>query len=564
MNRKVIGIGLCIIFCLLLNAGRRLDFVDGFRDVEIVDISRQGIRIIHSSGTCTITKSKLSNDGCLLLQKELDQVEQLQRQYDDQQKSIADDHTLQVEQAIKNAESDDNLDRAYKTLIVAESKFPRATNRDLLKKEIEIKKNAVTATHSNRLSDAMTLYKQKKYGEAFEIYRTLAEQDNAEAQFYTGLLYDSGYNGRANYELAFQWYQKSADQGYAEAQDNLGDMYYNGLLGKNNIKEAIKWYQSAADQGLDESKIKLSKIYETGRGGPKDIKKAIELCSEVAEHGDSDAQIQVGELYKLSGDSTQAMAWFRKAAEQGNALAQYILGQEYESGTGGIKSCVEAAKWYRKAADQKFKGAFEKWIECNELTLQTEGNIKKWYISASNSEDPELKAVAIKKLKAMTLDNELKSLRVWTLGSSQARGIAEMIIGLYSAGTPVEQIIARPAIREYAEDNYLILEVILKLKSLETRNNIRQWNENSTQTQESKQKINTSEKLKTIELKSLRVWTLGSSQERNVAEMIIGLYSAGMSVDQIMARPGIREYARDNYLISELFLKLRSFEVSQK
>jgi len=42
--------------------------------------------------------------------------------------------------------------------------------------------------------------------------------------------------------------------------------------------------------------------------------------------------------------------WYRKAAEQDNAVAQYHLGFCYEHGRGVAKDEVEAVNWYRKAA----------------------------------------------------------------------------------------------------------------------------------------------------------------------------------------------------------------------
>ena len=43
---------------------------------------------------------------------------------------------------------------------------------------------------------------------------------------------------------------------------------------------------------------------------------------------------------------------FRKAAEQGDAWAQYNLGWCYEHGRGVPQSYGEAVMWYRKVADQ--------------------------------------------------------------------------------------------------------------------------------------------------------------------------------------------------------------------
>ena len=49
---------------------------------------------------------------------------------------------------------------------------------------------------------------------------------------------------------------------------------------------------------------------------------------------------------------TEAVKWYRKAADQGNMYAQYNLGLCYEYGTGVTQSRTEAVKWYQKAARQ--------------------------------------------------------------------------------------------------------------------------------------------------------------------------------------------------------------------
>ena len=47
-----------------------------------------------------------------------------------------------------------------------------------------------------------------------------------------------------------------------------------------------------------------------------------------------------------------AVVWYRKAADQGHARAQFALGFIYEDGKGVPKSIKVAVGWYRKAADQ--------------------------------------------------------------------------------------------------------------------------------------------------------------------------------------------------------------------
>ncbi|WP_439830288.1 tetratricopeptide repeat protein, partial [Aeromonas veronii] len=51
-------------------------------------------------------------------------------------------------------------------------------------------------------------------------------------------------------------------------------------------------------------------------------------------------------------DDAQALAWYRKAAEQGHAKAQYNLGVMYGNGQGVPQDDAQAVVWFRKAAEQ--------------------------------------------------------------------------------------------------------------------------------------------------------------------------------------------------------------------
>ena len=51
-------------------------------------------------------------------------------------------------------------------------------------------------------------------------------------------------------------------------------------------------------------------------------------------------------------NSAEAVKWYRKAAEQGFAAAQYDLGRMYFKGEVVPRDYTEAAKWYRKLAEQ--------------------------------------------------------------------------------------------------------------------------------------------------------------------------------------------------------------------
>jgi TPR repeat protein len=51
-------------------------------------------------------------------------------------------------------------------------------------------------------------------------------------------------------------------------------------------------------------------------------------------------------------DDAQAVAWWRQAAEQGDADAQYSLGLAYSLGRGVPQDYVEAHKWFNLAASR--------------------------------------------------------------------------------------------------------------------------------------------------------------------------------------------------------------------
>jgi TPR repeat protein len=63
--------------------------------------------------------------------------------------------------------------------------------------------------------------------------------------------------------------------------------------------------------------------------------------------------------YGVAQNYAEALKWYRLAAEQGEAIAQYNLGYMYEYGRGVAKDYTQAMRWYRQAADQGLKPAIE-------------------------------------------------------------------------------------------------------------------------------------------------------------------------------------------------------------
>lgn len=66
---------------------------------------------------------------------------------------------------------------------------------------------------------------------------------------------------------------------------------------------------------------------------------------------------ELGFAHQQAGNQTAALAAYRKAAAMGDADGEYYLGSMYENGNGGLaKDSTQAISWYRKAADHGSPG----------------------------------------------------------------------------------------------------------------------------------------------------------------------------------------------------------------
>ena len=96
-------------------------------------------------------------------------------------------------------------------------------------------------------------------------------------------------------------------------------------------------------------------------GVAKDQQEAVRWYRMAADQGDAAAQYSLGWAYNhgegVAKDQQEAVRWWRMAAEQGYAVAQTNLGVAYDNGEGVAKDQQEAVRWYRMAADQGYAKA---------------------------------------------------------------------------------------------------------------------------------------------------------------------------------------------------------------
>ena len=83
--------------------------------------------------------------------------------------------------------------------------------------------------------------------------------------------------------------------------------------------------------------------------------------TKAAEQGNAPAEAVVGDLNYLGEgvpkDFSQAAYWYRKAADAGIIHGQFSLGEMFSNGYGVPQDKAQAAVWYRKAAEQGYASA---------------------------------------------------------------------------------------------------------------------------------------------------------------------------------------------------------------
>lgn len=109
--------------------------------------------------------------------------------------------------------------------------------------------------------EGLKAYENKDYETAVKLLLPLAENGNANAQYYMGLMHWSGKGVSKSLVEAREWYLMSAKQGHNVAQFDLGLMYSEGDGVKKDEEEALKWYLLSANRSYAPAQYNAALIY---------------------------------------------------------------------------------------------------------------------------------------------------------------------------------------------------------------------------------------------------------------------------------------------------------------
>ncbi len=139
----------------------------------------------------------------------------------------------------------------------------------------------------------------------------------------------------------------------AQAQSDLAyEAYKQGAYAT-----ALRELRPLAEQGNAVAKFLLGNMYETGgKGVSQNDGQAAFWYRKAAEQGYALAQSRLGVLYAggkgVPQDDRQSAAWFQRAAAQGDTQAQLLLGWAYVIGKGVPEDDVQGYAWLNLAAAQ--------------------------------------------------------------------------------------------------------------------------------------------------------------------------------------------------------------------
>ena len=126
----------------------------------------------------------------------------------------------------------------------------------------------------------------------------------------------------ANHAVAVEWYRRAAEQNNAEAQYFLGLMTFRGEGVPQNDAEAAKWFTKAAEQGLAYAQDGLGFLYASTEGVMQNDDKALMWFTKAAKQGDSAGQSHLATLYAMQENYIQAHVWWSMSIIGGDGASK--------------------------------------------------------------------------------------------------------------------------------------------------------------------------------------------------------------------------------------------------
>ena len=196
--------------------------------------------------------------------------------------------------------------------------------------------SGVTAISEIHMSMALGFYEEKNYGEAFELFKVVAENTgNSKAQYNLASMYAQGLGIEQNYVEAAYWFNKA----YKNGEEGANKLTTKCLLDYANT--VLK--SDSAKEVYEKLSVFVKRVYNTENYSSIVRKNLLELGTY---------------YFNSKKDYTMAAKLFRAGAEYENdALCQNYLAVLYNAGAGVEKNDLASLYWFDKASEQGVEAA---------------------------------------------------------------------------------------------------------------------------------------------------------------------------------------------------------------
>ena len=182
---------------------------------------------------------------------------------------------------------------------------------------------------------------------AIEYWNDATDWNDSESAYYVGTLYIEGTEVEQDLPLGLRYLGFAARNGCIDAQAYMGDCCMNGVGMDKDSLAAIHWYKQAAEAGHVGSQRELVIRYNEAEKNDS----TIFWGRQPGCRDSTDVQFCLGYAYYAKADYTNAVYWWKKAADGGNGDAYYNLGHVYYLEEFGMQNIPLAIGYWKLGAD---------------------------------------------------------------------------------------------------------------------------------------------------------------------------------------------------------------------
>ena len=201
----------------------------------------------------------------------------------------------------------------------------------------------------------------QSYEAAAERFGRAADEGHQYAQYSLGGMYRRGQGVEQDDAQALRLFTLSASRGNAYAAYELAGMHEKGIATEMDADAAQRYYTVAFNGFLamerkgadDKLQYRLGKMLLDGKGTERDVVRAADYFRNAAENKNAFAQYALAKPIlsgEVEGDLADAITWLTASAELGNQFAQYSLGKHYRNDE--HHDAELAIRWLTASAEQ--------------------------------------------------------------------------------------------------------------------------------------------------------------------------------------------------------------------